>query len=58
MEWALDSIEQGMNSMMKGYQLAKEIKDSIIVSEFCTDIASHLLLYWEKFPRALVVCKV
>ena len=47
MEWALDSIEQGMNSMMKGYQLAKEIKDSIIVSEFCTDIASHLLYSWK-----------
>ena len=47
MEWALDSIEQGMNSMMKGYQLAKEIKDSIIVSEFCTDIASYLLYSWK-----------
>ena len=47
MEWALDSIEQGMNSMMKGYQLAKEIKDSIIVTEFCADIASHLLYSWK-----------
>ena len=65
MEWALDSIEQGMNSMMKGYQLAKEIKDSIIVSEFCTDIASHLLYSWKdrsenerllKFAKESVRC--
>ncbi|MBR3530642.1 MAG: hypothetical protein IKN83_04680 [Bacteroidaceae bacterium] len=46
-EWALDSLKQSVISMIKGYELAKDLNNNILVAEFCAGIADHLLYSWQ-----------
>ena len=46
-EWALDSLKQGVKSMIEGYELAKNLNDNIMLAEFCAGIADHLLYSWQ-----------
>jgi len=45
--WALDSLKQGVKSMIEGCELAKDLNDNIMLAEFSAGIADHLLYSWQ-----------